>query len=119
MIYPGRRYKKLKVWQKAMQKAADIYNDILYCFPGAVKLGLKPQVFDFIMPTYTSRDVFSNETRLKHDLEVALVSTFEFEAQLLLAKRLGVADSKKLELLTKLVSEGQQGLCSFVKKLNA
>ena len=119
MNYRKKGYGKLKVWQKAMQTAADVYNDILYRFPGAVKLGLKPQVFDPIVPTYTSRDVFLSEKMLKRDLEVALVSTFEFEAQLLLAKRLGVADSKKLESLAQLVYEGQQGLCSFVKKLNA
>ncbi len=118
MDYQMRYYNKLKVWQSGMQKAANIYNDILYHYPGAEKLGLKPQIFGSIFSAREADKMIPSERIFSHNLEVALVSTFEFEAQLLLAKKLGIADSKKLERLTKLVFRGQQGLCRFIRKLN-
>lgn len=106
-------FQNLKVWQKAMDLALDVY-EITKVFPGEEKFELTKQIRRCtvsIASNIAEGAGRNNNGEFNHFLGISNGSCCELQTQLLIAKRLGIADAEKLESLFEEVD--------IIKKMNS
>jgi four helix bundle protein len=111
-----RDFKKLLIWQKAMDIVIDVYK-IAKSFPADEKFGLKSQATRSavsIAANIAEGSAKSSEREYKHFCETALGSCYELETHLLVAGRLGWVQTEKT---LSLIMEEQKMLMAFIDKL--
>lgn len=116
-----RDFKKLLIWQKAMEIIAASYK-MAGEFPVEEKYGLRSQV------TRSSVSIAANvaegssresQREYKHYIEIALGSCFELETHCLVAIKLGLVDEEHLSQLLKMLEEEEKMLTAFIKTLGS
>jgi four helix bundle protein len=111
-----RDFKKLKIWQKAMDIAAEVYG-LVDSFPASEKFGLRSQVTRSavsIASNIAEGSAKSSDRDYKRFCETALGSSYELETQILIVDRLGWV---KTEKVMGLIMEEQRMLMSFIDGL--
>lgn len=114
-----RNFRKLKVWQNAMELVTDIYQ--VSCFlPKEETYGIKAQVSRAVIsiPSNIAEGSSKNtDKEYKRFLEIALGSAFELETQLLVIQHLKLTPEKKIDIILKKLCTIQKMLNSFIYKL--
>ena len=111
-----RDFKKLKIWQKAMDLIVDIYG-LVKGFPSEEKFGLRSQTTRAAVSIAANIAEGSAKTidrEYKHYCETALGSCFELETHVLIASRLGWNKDEKI--LQRIIEE-QRMLSTFIDRL--
>jgi len=86
-----RDFKKLKIWQKGMEIAVEVYK-VVEAFPAAEKFGLRSQVTRSavsIASNIAEGSAKTSDKDYKRFCETALGSSYELETQILIVDRLG------------------------------
>ena len=113
-------YKELKIWQRAMEYAEEIYK-LTALLPVDEKFGLISQI------RRSSIAVASNiaegcgrhtDKQLHQFLSVALGSLCEIDTQILLCERLNILSHSQVDKLNQENNELQKMVYSFMKSLN-
>jgi four helix bundle protein len=111
-----RDFKKLLIWQKAMDLTVSVYR-VVEKFPSEERFGLRSQATRSavsIAANIAEGSAKSSQRDYKRFCEVALGSSFELETHMLVAGRMGwLAD----ESVLKLISEEQKMLSAFINRL--
>lgn len=108
---PVRSFRDLVVWQRAMQLSVSVY-ELTRGFPREEIYGLTSQIRRASVSIVSNiAEGHGRGTRLQllQFLQIARGSTFEVQAQILLAKELGLGDEAKLEQC--------DGLCGEVSRM--
>lgn len=111
-----RDFKKLKIWQKAMQIAVEVYR-IAKVFPAEEKFGMRSQVTRAavsIASNIAEGSAKSSDKEYKQFCERALGSSYELETQMLLAAQLGWT---KTENIMEEIMQEQKMLMAFIDTL--
>jgi len=112
-------YKELKVWQKAIDLAEDLYK-ATNSFPTEEKFGLISQL------KRAAVSVASNiaegagrntDGEFRQMLGIAYGSVCEVETQLILSNRMSMIDENKFEKLSSDINSIQKMLYALIKKL--
>lgn len=112
-------FKELRVWQKSVDVAADIYS-VVNQFPAEEKYGLSSQI------TRSAVAISSNiaegagrntEKDFHHFLGIALGSAYELETQLIIGHRILYIDKNVFEDVSKNIHEIQRMIFSLQKTL--
>lgn len=114
-----RNFKELKVWQKGMDLAVDIYF-LAGLLPADERFGLKSQLSRAavsIPSNIAEGSSRSSDKEYKRYVEFALGSSFELETQLLLIQRLAMIEGVELEEALQLIAEEQRMLSGFINTL--
>jgi four helix bundle protein len=112
-----RDFKKLKIWQKAMDIAIEVYR-VVESFPSSEKFGLRSQVTRSavsIASNIAEGSAKTSDKDYKRFCETALGSSYELETQILIVDRLGWV---KTEKIMGLIMEEQKMLMSFIDGLD-
>jgi four helix bundle protein len=115
-------YKELKLWQKAVELAVDIYT-ITKQFPTEEKFGLTSQInrCAVSVPSNIAEGAGRNtEGEFNHFLGISMGSACELETQLIIASKLKFIEKQQLEESLKKIAEIQNmtiGLKKSFKKL--
>lgn len=112
-------FKKLKIWQMAMELAKDIF-EITDAFPKSEEFGIKYQMNKCAVsiPSNISEGSSRTNKSFSHFIDISLGSSFEVQTQLLLANaRQYVSDEKTMALENKL-EEFQKATMTFQNTLN-
>lgn len=116
-----RDFKKLLIWQKAMDIVAAAYK-VAQAFPSEEKYGLRSQVTRCavsIAANIAEGSSRHSEKEYKHFCEIALGSCFELETHCLIAVKLGIANEGLLTNLLAMIDEEQKMLMAFIRTLNS
>lgn len=114
-----RDFKKLIIWQKAMEVVSAVYQAVER-FPKEERYGLRSQVTRSavsIASNIAEGNAKSSEKEKKRFMEIALGSSFELETQLLIIEKLNWLKEDEAENILKLLEEEQRMLSSFIEKL--
>lgn len=112
-------FKKLLIWQKAMEIVAAAYK-MVADFPSEEKYGLRSQVTRCsvsIAANIAEGSSRESEKEYRHFLQIALGSCFELETHCLIAIKLGIIDEMHLSDLLKMLEEEEKMLTAFIKTL--
>jgi four helix bundle protein len=113
------RFKELKVWEKSMDIAVDVYK-LTSRFPKEELFGLASQVkrSAVSMPSNIAEGAGRNsEGEFVHFLGMANGSACELETQLLIAARLGFVPEAAINELTERINDVQNMTFGLQKKL--
>jgi four helix bundle protein len=114
-----RDFKKLLIWQKAMELVVAVYKSVEK-FPKEEKYGLRSQVTRCavsIAANIAEGSAKSSQKEYRYYSEIALGSSFELETHILIVEKLEWLLQKEIKELLKLVAEEQRMLSSFINKL--
>ncbi|MFY0651055.1 MAG: four helix bundle protein [Cyclobacteriaceae bacterium] len=114
------RYKELKVWQKSMDLAEQIYQ-MTKDFPKEEKYGLTSQLRKCAMsiPSNIAEGAGRNTDKdFSRFLDVSVGSLFELETQILLSARVGFLSEEHRNQITDEVSQIHAMLIGLKKTLN-
>ncbi len=102
-------FKELKVWQKAVDFAVEIYA-VTKVFPSEEKFGLVSQMrrAGVSIPSNTEGCGKTSTKQFSQSLEVSLGESFELETQLIIAHRTGLITAKRVKELEENLSELQR-----------
>jgi four helix bundle protein len=103
------RFKELKVWQKSVDLAVDIYK-ITKQFPSDEKFGLTSQAnrCGVSIPSNIAEGAGRNtDGEFSHFLGIANGSSFELETQFIIANRLALINEQDLTDITKKIGNVQ------------
>lgn len=109
-------FKKLLIWQKAMDLIVDVYK-VADSFPPEERFGLRAQATRSavsIAANIAEGSAKKSEREYRHYCETALGSCFELETHMLVANRLGWL--KANNVLDQVIEE-QRMLTAFIDKL--
>jgi four helix bundle protein len=112
-------FKKLKIWQMAMELAKNIF-EVTKMFPSSEQFGLITQMnrCAVSMPSNIAEGSSRTNKSFSHFPDIALGSSFEVQTQLLLANAKGyISEGITIELEEKL-EEFQKATMSFQNTLN-
>lgn len=112
-------FKKLKIWQMAMELAKMIF-DLTDTFPSSEKFGLISQMnrCAVSLPSNISEGSSRTDKSFSHFIDIALGSSFEVQTQLLLANMKNfVTDEITIQIESK-IEEFQRATMSFQNTLN-
>lgn len=112
-------FKKLKIWQMAMELAKEIFK-LTLSFPSSEKFGLTSQMnrCSVSMPSNIAEGSSRTNKSFSHYLDISLGSSFELQTQLLLANsQKYVADDLSQHIENK-IEEFQKATMSFQNTLN-
>ena len=118
--YKRHNFKKLKIWQTAMEIAKAVL-DVTDTFPPHEKYGLKNQMdrCSISIPSNLAEGSSRTSKSFSHFIDVSLGSSFELHTQLLLANhRKYISDSQTSEIENK-IEEFQRMAMGFQNSLNA
>jgi four helix bundle protein len=113
-------FKKLLIWQKAMEVVAASYL-MANLLPSEEKYGLRSQITRCAVSIAANIAEGSSRTsqkEYKHYCEIALGSCFELETHCLITIKLGLANEGQLTSVLAMVDEEQKMLMAFIKSLN-
>jgi four helix bundle protein len=116
-----RNFKRLLIWQKAMEIVNAVYQ-VIDKFPREEKFGLRSQVTRSavsIAANIAEGSAKSSQKEYKYYVEVALGSSYELETHILIVERLGWIAQKETKDILKLIEEEQRMLSSFLDKLKS
>jgi four helix bundle protein len=111
-----RDFKKLKIWQKAMEIVFDVY-ELVKAFPSEEKFGLRSQVTRAavsIASNIAEGSAKSSDKDYKRFCESSLGSCYELETQMLVVGRMEWVNTEKV---MKNIMEEQKMLMSFINTL--
>ena len=114
-----RRYHDLLAWQKAMDLVEDVYK-LTRTFPKEEQYGLSSQIRKAAVsvPSNIAEGHCRNGRReFVHHLSIALGSLGEVETQMIIARRLGYADTAESERLLTLAEETGRILVALMHSL--
>ena len=114
-----RNFKELKVWQKSIDLAVDVYKASA-SLPADEKYGLNSQMKrgSVSIPSNIAEGSGRNSDKyFKNFLSISLGSAFELETQLIIANRLQLFDDTLTNDLVQKVSEIQKMVYSLQKTL--
>ena len=114
-------FKELKVWQKAIDLAVDVYK-ATESFPIHERYGLTSQIKRCtvsISSNIAEGSGRGSAPQLKHFLTISLGSAFELETQLIIARRLEMLDDENAEKLIGQIAEIQKMLYVLEKSVKA
>ncbi|MFM2224646.1 MAG: hypothetical protein RJA07_848 [Bacteroidota bacterium] len=115
------RYKDLKVWQKAMELAKEVY-EITASFPKEEKYGLTSQINRSVVsvPSNIAEGAGRNsKNEFVHFLSIASGSLCELETQLILSVAFKYFENKKLEELSERIKELQNMIFKLQQSLKS
>ncbi len=115
------RYKDLKVWQKAMELAKEVY-EITASFPKEEKYGLTSQInrSAVSVPSNIAEGAGRNSNNeFVHFLSIASGSLCELETQLILSVTFKYFETKKLEELSERIKELQNMIFKLQESLKS
>ena len=115
-----RNFKKLKIWQNAMEIAASIYN-LTDSFPETERFGLSSQMRRSAVSV--SSNIAESSSRISEKdksrfMQMALGSLFELETQILISTKLNFIDSQSSGIILDSVVEEQKMISGFIKQLS-
>lgn len=113
-------YKELKVWQKSMELAEEVYK-ITSNFPNDEKFGLISQIrrSAISIPSNIAEGAGRNSKKeFRNFLGIANGSSNELNTQLLLSIKIGFVQENNLELALSLMNEVQKMLFSLINKFS-
>ena len=114
-----RDFKKLLIWQKAMDVVSAVYQ-VVERFPKEERYGLRSQVTRCavsIAANIAEGSAKSSQKEYKYYTEIALGSSYELETHMLIVGRVGWVGEKEVKDIFKLIEEEQRMLSSFIEKL--
>lgn len=113
-------FKELKVWQKAIEIATDIYL-LTKTFPKEEQFGIVNQMrraacsIAFNIAEGAGRNT---EKEFNHFLGIAIGSSFETETQLIVSKNVGYISEEQLSSISEKIAENQKMIRGLQKTLN-
>lgn len=113
-------YKELKVWQKAVDLAINIYETTC-SFPSEEKYGITSQIrrSSVSIPSNIAEGSGRNTHKdFNNFLSISYGSTCELETQLIIANKAGYLEQNKLEQLTNQIIEIQKMNYALKRSLN-
>jgi four helix bundle protein len=114
-----RDFKRLLVWQKAMEIVAKAYK-MAEMLPSEEKYGLRSQITRCavsIAANIAEGSSRQSQKEYKHYCEISLGSCFELETHCLVTIKLGLVEEKHLGELLKMLEEEEKMLTAFIKTL--
>jgi len=114
-------FKNLKVWQKAVELAALIY-EVTKSFPTEEKFGITSQMRRSSVSTSSNIAEGSARNSSKafcNCLDISLGESFELETQLIIAFRTGILPEEKFSLLSQEIAELQKMVIGFKNTVEA
>ena len=113
-------FKKLKVWQMALE-IAKVVLDITDTFPSHEKFGLKSQMdrCSISMPSNIAEGSSRTNKSFRHFIDIALGSSYELQTQLLLAQHRKYVSDEVTESLENKIEEFQRMTMGFQNTLSA
>jgi four helix bundle protein len=114
------RYKELKVWQKAIDLAVDVYQ-VTEKLPKEEKYGLISQINRAVVsvPSIIAEGAGRNTNKdFDHFLGIALGSSFELDTQLIISNRLKYLEDEKFQKLESELEHLQNILVKLKNSLN-
>lgn len=111
-------FKKLKIWQMAMEIAKDIL-DLTDTFPSHEKFGLKNQMdrCAISIPSNIAEGSSRSNKSFSHFIDISLGSSFELHTQLLLALHRKYISEEKTTVIENKIEEFQRMTMSFQNSL--
>jgi len=113
-------YKELKVWQKSMELAEEVYK-LTSKFPKEEKFGLISQIrrSAISIPSNIAEGAGRNSNKeFRNFLGIANGSSNELNTQLLLSIKIGFVEENNLKLAFSLMNEVQKMLFSLINKFS-
>ncbi|HEX2935498.1 MAG TPA: four helix bundle protein [Bacteroidales bacterium] len=113
-------FKELKVWQKAIEIATDIYV-LTKTFPKEEQFGIVNQMRRAacsIAFNIAEGDGRNTEKEFNHFLGIAIGSSFETETQLIVSKNVGYISEEQLCSISEKIAENQKMIRGLQKTLN-
>jgi four helix bundle protein len=114
-----RDFKKLLIWQKAMDVVTAVYKAVEK-FPNEEKYGLRSQVTRCavsIAANIAEGNAKSSEKEKKLYMERSLGSAFELETHMLIVEKVEWLEQKETKVILNLIEEEQKMLAAFIDKL--
>jgi len=113
-------FKKLKIWQMAMEIAKIVLN-VTDTFPQHEKFGLKSQMdrCSVSMPSNIAEGSSRTNKSFSHFIDISLGSSFELQTQLLLAQHRRYVSDEATESLENKIEEFQRMTMGFQNTLSA
>ena len=115
-----RDFKKLLIWQKAMEIVATTYK-LVETLPSEEKYGLRSQMTRCsvsIAANIAEGSSRQSQKEYRHFCEIALGSCFELETHSLIAVKLVLIQDGQITALLAMIDEEQKMLMAFIKTLN-
>jgi four helix bundle protein len=112
-------FQELKIWQKSIELTMQIYN-LLSKFPIEEKYGLKSQMRRAVVsiPSNIAEGAGRNSKKeFLYFLSIANGSSYELQTQLVIAEKLGLAATDRVEQVTYAIEELQKMMYGFRKTL--
>ncbi|WP_395633852.1 four helix bundle protein [Flavobacterium sp.] len=112
-------FKKLKIWQMAMDIAKDVF-DLIADFPNEEKFGLVSQMNRCVIsiPSNIAEGSSRTNKSFSHFIDISLGSSFELQTQLLLANSKKIISDDSLSDLENKLVEFQKATMTFQNTLN-
>lgn len=114
-----KNFKKLLIWQKAMQLVADVYK-LASQLPKEEKFELRSQLTRpavSIPSNIAEGSAKTSKKDYKRFLEIALGSSYELETQVLIVESLEYGERDLRTLILKNIDEEQKMLMGFILKV--
>jgi four helix bundle protein len=114
-----RDFKKLLIWQKAMDVVSAVYQ-VVEKFPKEERYGLRSQVTRSavsVAANIAEGNAKKSEKEKRYFMEIALGSSFELETHMLIIEKLNWFKEKEINNILKLIEEEQKMLSTFIDKL--
>lgn len=114
------RYKELKVWQKAIDLAVEVYQ-ITEKLPKEERYGLISQINRCVVsiPSNIAEGAGRNTSKdFNHFLGISLGSSFELDTQLVISNRLGYVSSDDFEKIESELEHIQNMIAKLKQSLN-
>ena len=113
-------FKELKVWQKSIDLAVDVYKAMMN-LPSDEKFGLVSQMKRCsvsISSNIAEGSGRGSNPQFKHFLNISQGSAFELEPQLIISNRLELLDDDLTEKIVNQTTEVQKMIYSLERKIN-
>lgn len=114
------RYKELKVWQKAIDLALEVYR-ITEKLPAEERFGLISQInrCAISIPSNIAEGAGRNSNKdFNHFLGISLGSSFELDTQMIISNRLGYVNNADFEEIEKELEYIQNMIVKLKQNLN-
>ncbi|TDK50131.1 four helix bundle protein [Algoriphagus formosus] len=114
------RYKELKVWQKAIDLAVEVYR-ITEKLPAEERFGLISQInrCAISIPSNIAEGAGRNTNKdFNHFLGISLGSSFELDTQMIISNRLGYVNNADFEEIEKELEYIQNMIVKLKQNLN-
>ena len=103
-------FKNLKVWQKAVDLAVNVY-ELTKSFPSEERFGITSQMrrSSVSIPSNTAEGTARNSSKsFSNCLDISLGESFELETQGIIANRVGILSEEKFTTFSEELSEVQK-----------